>query len=498
VRDIDVGQIIAGKYELVRLLGQGAMGTVWLARHDTLGGEFAIKLVDTEGEIAEEEGAAGRFQLEAQLSAKLSRRTRHIVSVSDHGEEDGLAYLVMELLEGESLEARIKRGEPLSVGLTAAILIQIARALSIAHAEGVFHRDLKPGNIFLSNDEDGRLLVKLLDFGIARSVKPVTTRSAFATGKDMVLGTPSYMSPEQARGLPGLDHRCDVWALAAVAYEALTGNIPWNGETVEDIFLSICTHRVVPIRERRADLPEAIDSFYVRAFSTKIEDRFQTAEELVAEFAGLADPAELEASLGPAVLVPISDPRLPVATAGAAEPQTTAAKEAAGPPQPSRRDAPLGSDPDMAISEPTGRNRRRKGGAGWLFAAAGGIVTIGLVLAAFVFQKNDASGSTQPPLEPTTFASQPAAHGPKPVAPNLALPSESPAEAAEAKADTAPPPEAKAASPSRGSTPRTRPRSSAKAAEPAAPIAAPKPAPAAPTSKPTATARPPLDKGEVF
>src|SRR4051794_36935843 len=156
--DIDVGKKIAGKYELVRLLGKGAMGEVWLATHNTLGGEFAIKLVKP-SEDEEDETAAGRFQLEAQVSAKLSRKTRHIVSVSDHGEEDGLAYLVMELLEGESLEARIKRGGELDFAQVVAIVMQVARALGQAHTEQIFHRDLKPANVFLTKDEDGRMLV---------------------------------------------------------------------------------------------------------------------------------------------------------------------------------------------------------------------------------------------------------------------------------------------------------------------------------------------------
>ena len=295
--EIDVGQLIAGKYELVRLIGKGAMGEVWLATHNSLGGEFAIKLVKPSDD-EQDENAAGRFQLEAQISAKLSRRTRHIISVSDHGEEDGLAYLVMELLEGESLEQRIKRGGGLALPETVAIVMQIARALEQAHAEGVFHRDLKPANVFLTRDEDGRLLVKLLDFGIARTTKPFRTRSPVMTGKDMVLGTPSYMSPEQARGLDSLDHRCDLWALAVLAYEALTGEIPWEGSTVEDIFLSICTHRVRPIHSLRPDLPAALESVFVRSFAVKLEDRYATAKELAEAIELLVDPDLLDAATG--------------------------------------------------------------------------------------------------------------------------------------------------------------------------------------------------------
>src|SRR4051812_12054460 len=273
------------------------MGEVWLATHNSLGGEFAIKLVKP-SEDEEDESAAGRFQLEAQIAAKLSRKTRHIVSVSDHGEEEGLAYLVMELLEGESLEQRTKRVGQLQLPDVAAIVLQVARALSLAHEEGIFHRDLKPANVWLGQDEDGRLLVKLLDFGIARSSKPFRTRSPFATSKDMVLGTPSYMSPEQARGLDSLDYRCDLWALSVVAYEALTKKIPFEGETVEDIFLSICTFRVVPVLARRPDLPPVIEAFFARAFAPKLEDRFSGAIELSDAFERMVAPEALEQALG--------------------------------------------------------------------------------------------------------------------------------------------------------------------------------------------------------
>ncbi len=281
--EIDVGHVIAGKYELVRLLGRGAMGEVWLTTHRSLGGEFAIKLMERTAEADADAESTGRFQLEAQIAAKLSRKTRHIVSVSDHGEEDGVAYLVMELLEGESLEKRIARG-PLPLEDVALIVAQIARALSLAHDEGIFHRDLKPANVWLGEDEDGRLLVKLLDFGIARSLKPFRARTPFSTNKDAVLGTPSYMSPEQARGLEPLDSRCDLWALAVVTYEALTGQLPFDGETVEDIFLSICTFRRTPIQTWLPDLPPSYDGFFERAFAREIGARFQGANDLALTF----------------------------------------------------------------------------------------------------------------------------------------------------------------------------------------------------------------------
>ena len=228
--DIDVGRVVAGKYELVSLLGRGSMGEVWSAHHRTLGEKIALKLL-TQSPSAEEEiesatTAAARFQFEAQVAARLSRKTRHIVRVTDHGEEDGLAYLVMEQLEGETLEAVLARDGRVPLATMTKIVTQVSRALAHAHEEGVLHRDLKPANVFLSRDEEGKLLVKLLDFGIARAIHSHRAPGSFSTAKGLVFGTPSYMSPEQARASFKLDHRCDLWALATIAYEGLSGGAP--------------------------------------------------------------------------------------------------------------------------------------------------------------------------------------------------------------------------------------------------------------------------------
>ncbi|MDB4942130.1 MAG: Serine/threonine protein kinase [Labilithrix sp.] len=433
--DIDVGRQIAGKYELVRLIGKGAMGEVWLATHNTLGGEFAVKLVKPSDED-QDESAGGRFQLEAQISAKLSRRTRHIVSVSDHGEEtDGLAYLVMELLEGESLEQRIKRAGRVALVETVAIVTQVARALEQAHGEGIFHRDLKPANIFLTKDEDGRLLVKLLDFGIARSSKPQRTRSKFATGKDMVLGTPSYMSPEQARGLDTLDHRCDVWALAVVAFEALTSEIPWEGDSVEDIFLAICTHRVRPILALRPELPPGIVAVFDRAFAEKLASRFTTAMELSASLEALVDPLEVDAlTRGPA-----SARRLPVPSEH--DMANASAMALAGP-------RPNATDPNQAafVGGPTAfMQRTNRNTSGWLVAAAVAVVTIVVILFGLraLTGTKTAAGPSDPPVTPATAASatervpSPSA-SPAPVAAPLPTPATTPAPVVTTKVTTRP------------------------------------------------------------
>ncbi len=242
---VSAGQIVGAKYELVRFLGRGSMGEVWVARHRGLGEDVAIKLLlpSSSGDAPEDPAtSAARFRFEARVAARLSRKTRHIVRVTDHGDEGGLPYLVMELLEGQALDKRLLSRGTLSPAEVASIVAQIARALREAHVEGVVHRDLKPANIFLAKDEDGGLLVKLLDFGIARATRTLHTTTLHTTpmhvtATGIVFGTPGYMSPEQAFA-PRVDYQCDLWALATVAYEALAGDLacarrPLRGATGE-------------------------------------------------------------------------------------------------------------------------------------------------------------------------------------------------------------------------------------------------------------------------
>jgi len=285
------GLVVGDKYELVRRLGTGAMGEVWAARHMSLHEEVAIKLV-MRG-VAHDDGtsAESRFLLEARVAASLSRKTRHIVAVTDHGQDGPLGYLVMELLAGESLDQRIQRTGPLPVAKVAPLVTQIARALAIAHSEGVVHRDLKPSNVFVTADEEGHALAKVLDFGIAKLRRTTDKRAAHITRRGFLLGTPAYMSPEQARGKP-IDHRTDVWALAVIAYHLLTGEFPFDGETGEELFARICRVEPISLHERLPDAPAVVNDFFVRAFATRVEDRFQSAMALAGAFQQLEPLAQ--------------------------------------------------------------------------------------------------------------------------------------------------------------------------------------------------------------
>jgi serine/threonine-protein kinase len=284
---IDVGQIVANKYELVRLLGRGSMGEVWSAHHKALNEQVAVKLLawPPSGEDAEEPPVAlARFRFEAQVAARLSRKTRHIARVTDYGEDDGLPYLVMELLDGEALDAALKARGPVPFADATEIVSQMARALGQAHAEGVAHRDLKPANVFLTHDEEGRLLVKLLDFGIARSLHARRPQGTFSTAKGFVFGTPGYMSPEQTRASPALDHRCDLWALATIAYQMLTGELPVHGNDADEVMKNVCAGRIIPVQDRDARIPAAVGAFFDRAFADRVDDRFDGAAGLAQAF----------------------------------------------------------------------------------------------------------------------------------------------------------------------------------------------------------------------
>ena len=281
----DAGQVIAGKYELVRRIGSGSMGEVWAAYHRTLFDEVAIKLLRgvPMGGVEDPSTAAVRFRFEAQVAARLSRKTRHIVRVTDHGEEAGLAYLVMELLDGQTLGARLLGG-CLSLREAGNVIRQIARGLEEAHRAGVVHRDLKPANVFLAHGEDGEDLVKVLDFGIARTIHTVRMAPTFVTGEGLVFGTPGYMSPEQAMPGSRLDERCDLWALSTIAYEALTGELPVAGAHTEELMGNLMAGHIVPILERKPELPPALSSFFEAAFARSIDGRFKSVGELVRRF----------------------------------------------------------------------------------------------------------------------------------------------------------------------------------------------------------------------
>lgn len=308
------GQMIGGSLRLVRLVGRGAMGSVWIADHLGLDSQVAVKFMAQA--MLDDPVSLVRFQQEAKAAAEI--RSPHVVRVFDHGTiEDGTPYIVMELLDGESLDRRLKRTGTLSLIEVGTIVRQCCKALSKAHERGIQHRDIKPGNVFLSMDDD--LFVKVVDFGVA---KFSGQEAIEMTAQGNMIGTPAYMSPEQLFHGRGVDHRGDLWSLAVVAYQALTGQRPFDGTTLGELCVAIKRGEFTAVSAVRADTPTELDSWFGRAFASDVEERFGSAKEMSASFdvaSGLVPVGVSNPSLpGHAAWMRGSSPSLPAVVNGGA------------------------------------------------------------------------------------------------------------------------------------------------------------------------------------
>jgi len=264
--------VVAGRYELIDEIGRGGMGVVWRARQANLGVECAIKFIHEAH--AHDPDVRRRFVREARVAASL--KTPNSVQILDVDEWQGTLFIAMELLSGESLEARLSRDGSLSPRFTLDVLEQVARGLNKAHAAQLIHRDLKPDNIFIVDDDP--LLVKILDFGIAKRMSPA---SGLQTTSGVLIGTPGYMSPEQADGGKEIDFRSDLWSLAVVAFRCLTGFVPFDGDGVGQVLLKLMTAPIPAPRNLRPELPASVDEWWFRVIQREPSQRPPSATALV-------------------------------------------------------------------------------------------------------------------------------------------------------------------------------------------------------------------------
>lgn len=279
---LEENTVVADRFRLIRMIGRGGMGSVWHAFDTRLDNACALKFI--EGELANVADAHARFQREAKAAAAL--RSPHVVEIKDHGVWQGNPYIAMELLEGEDLgKALSKGGGRLPAAQVNTIIQQVCRALTKAHQGGIVHRDLKPDNIFLVTDDD-RQLVKILDFGVAKQTSQAIDGSNTKTGA--MLGTPYYMSPEQAQGIKSVDARSDLWSLAVIVYQCITGRLPFESEALGDLLVKIIV-QPVPIPSQVAPVPPNFDRWWAKAAERNPDNRFQTAKEF---------GVQLEAALG--------------------------------------------------------------------------------------------------------------------------------------------------------------------------------------------------------
>lgn len=287
-REALVGKTIAGKYVLRALIGHGGMGAVYEAENTGIGKRVAVKFIDAE--FATDEKVVARFAREARAMSAIE--SAHIVSIFDAGTEDGRPYLVMELLRGEDLGERLRRQGRIPQKEAMHIIAQVLKGLARAHAAGIVHRDLKPDNVFIVKHDTDPMFAKIVDFGISKIDRPkASTHPLALTGRGTVLGTPFYMSPEQAQASSEVDGRSDLYSAGAILFECLTGRPPHTGESYEQVILSICMTDAPTVRDYEPTVPAQVSAFVARSLARDRNQRFKTAERMLAALHDVA-PAE--------------------------------------------------------------------------------------------------------------------------------------------------------------------------------------------------------------
>ncbi len=376
---IGPGAVLGGKYRLVRLLGRGGVGEVYEALHDVIGLRVAVKLIRFE--YAGNSELNARFLQEARAAASVGHPG--IVQIHDVGtSSDGRTYLVMEYLDGEDMEKVLARQRQLSLGEAAAILVDVLDALGAAHAKGIVHRDMKPENVFLVPGRKGERTVKLLDFGIARLADEgeATIR---LTRPGAVMGTPYYMSPEQARGEANVDASVDLYAVGVMLYEALTGRLPYTGSSYNEVLSKVLAEPFPSVRAVRPDVPEEAEQVVQRATARLPADRYP-------------DAAAFAAALAPfrphRVMITLMDQEdgepAPTRTPSGETPLPATARSSAPPPPPRRHTPPPTTpraptspavDTGVAVEAPRGLRRRVR-----VWLVAGGLVAVLVAVGLFL------------------------------------------------------------------------------------------------------------------
>jgi serine/threonine protein kinase len=287
------GDMLAGKYRVEKVLGEGAMGVVVAAMHVHLGERVALKFLKPE--LAGNQEVVARFLREAQAAVRI--KGEHIARVSDVGTlESGAPYMVMEYLTGSDLGAVIERRGKLDIPHAVDCVIQACDALAEAHSLGIVHRDLKPSNLFLTARPDGSALVKVLDFGIAKLLNSDPTKPQL-TANGAVIGSPVYMSPEQILGKKTVDARSDVWQLGVILYELVSGECPFDGKTMADIMIAIGVHPAKPLRQVRPDAPAELEALIARCLEKDAAKRLPDVAALAEGLLPLATTRRAQVSV---------------------------------------------------------------------------------------------------------------------------------------------------------------------------------------------------------
>ncbi|HZF56012.1 MAG TPA: serine/threonine-protein kinase [Polyangiaceae bacterium] len=400
---VSQGEIFAGEYRIERVLGEGGMAFVVAARSEKTGELVAIKLLRPE--LHRYEVMAARFVREARAAGRIS--SEFVPRIYDVGTtESGQAYMVMELLEGKNLEEVLLERGRLPIAEAVDYVMEALEAVAEAHALGIIHRDLKPANLFLAVQKDGSQRIKILDFGISKALerRGVPSSARLLTLPNTVLGSPAYMSPEQALSSDAVDTRTDLWSLGVILYELIAGTAPFEGDSPASMLVAISTKPPIPLRLRRPDAPEELVAVILRCLERERRQRFRAASELANALAPFASartkhlpdriaevlgrmsfgPESLRADL--AGLSP-SDPAPPIEAAPAPRPNNAASAPAGV-----RDPAPMAPAPRPEAS------RRRKAGVLKLALLVALLLGLGMIMqAAIKAARKTQMGSAAPP-----------------------------------------------------------------------------------------------------
>jgi serine/threonine-protein kinase len=272
-----LGTVVADRYRILKKLGEGGMGVVYLAEHIIIEKRVALKILSED--FARKADLVQRFMQEAKAASKIGHE--NIVDITDFGETpSGSVFFAMEFLDGSDLAGHVRKGGPMPFERTRHIVTQICRALGAAHAKGIIHRDMKPENVFLVEREGQQDFVKVLDFGIAK-MNSMEEGGARLTRTGMIFGTPEYMSPEQAKG-DRPDHRVDIYAVGCILYEMLTGDVPFHAETFMGVLTKHMFEQPMPLNQKapEANIPPDVEAVVMRALAKDRDQRFQTMKEM--------------------------------------------------------------------------------------------------------------------------------------------------------------------------------------------------------------------------
>lgn len=272
-----IGDLIDGKYRIIRLMGEGGMGSVYEARHEVIGQRYALKCLHAQH--ATNADFVQRIIREAQAASAIG--SEHIVYITDGGQTaDGSPFLVMEYLEGEDLGEVLKREGRLEQSRALGLVIQVCQALSAAHKRGIIHRDLKPANLFLVQREIVGEWVKVVDFGIAKVHASITGEQGSLTKTGSTMGTPFFMAPEQFQKAKHVDHRADIYSCGVILYQLLSGRVPYDADTFSELVFAVATEPPIPLRSALPGVDPALEAVVMRAISKESAERHQSMAEL--------------------------------------------------------------------------------------------------------------------------------------------------------------------------------------------------------------------------